>query len=801
MKPQLLLFILQILMPLLVIGQSTEQEKGTSAASGAGQLTLKMGKAASTTYAVVVGVSDYQNEDIPDLRFADKDAEAFLAYLQSKAGGNLSDDQLMVLINEGATTARLAAAMDWLIESVQEGDEAIIYFSGHGDVETKTTMQHGFLLTHDSPATTYIAGAYPLFYLQSVITTLSTEKKVKVLMFMDACHAGKLAGSAIGGAEATSSVLSKQFANEVKIMSCQPNEFSLEGEQWGGGRGVFSYHLIDGLIGLADRDGDFQVKLLELERYLEDKVTAEVAPNSQIPMSVGNKSQVIAWVEEEELARLKASKEMEAPMMALVGSRGIEDDVLARVDEATRRQYHDFKNALKQGILLAEDVPVSESGRVTSSADELYLRLLQQEKLRPLFSSMKRHLAVALQEPAQQAINDYLSIREEHISSNTYSNQEEVIKNEKFARYLNRAAALLGSQHYMYADLTSKEKYFAAKADYHLAIKNLHQRDSLLGSALEKLQAGLQLQENAPHILTEMGKVYSDLGEYQQAIAHCEKATELSPLWPIPYQLLASNFFNKGDYEKTIEYAKKALALQPRYENAFSLLVHAYHMLERYEFVVRLCNKMIERHPDYLAAYLELGLAYNSLEKYSEADAVLQKALNLAPETSLVYSYLGDIYLAQKEYKRAERVLLKAVELDPYDNYPYVGLGLLYLQQGRLEEAEKIYLATLDFYPDDYVSLGQLGMVYLQKKEYATALDYLKKAQSLVPDDPVNLFHFFCYCYTTGQEEEAFSWLEEAFGKGLSHFLPFDEIQSADCFQQVKTTRRYRKMEKEYRKG
>ena len=25
-----------------------------------------------------------------------------------------------------------------------------------------------------------------------------------------------------------------QYANEVKILSCQPNEFSLEGEQWGG---------------------------------------------------------------------------------------------------------------------------------------------------------------------------------------------------------------------------------------------------------------------------------------------------------------------------------------------------------------------------------------------------------------------------------------------------------------------------------------------------------------------------------------------------------------------------------------
>ncbi len=35
----------------------------------------------NSTYAVVVGISDYQDEDIPDLRFADKDAEAFATFL------------------------------------------------------------------------------------------------------------------------------------------------------------------------------------------------------------------------------------------------------------------------------------------------------------------------------------------------------------------------------------------------------------------------------------------------------------------------------------------------------------------------------------------------------------------------------------------------------------------------------------------------------------------------------------------------------------------------------------------------
>ena len=37
------------------------------------------------TYAVVVGISDYQDESIPDLKYAHKDAEAFTNFLRTDA--------------------------------------------------------------------------------------------------------------------------------------------------------------------------------------------------------------------------------------------------------------------------------------------------------------------------------------------------------------------------------------------------------------------------------------------------------------------------------------------------------------------------------------------------------------------------------------------------------------------------------------------------------------------------------------------------------------------------------------------
>ncbi len=205
---------------------------------------------AGTTRAVVIGISNYQDPVIPDLRFVDKDAIAFANFLRSPAGGNVQPENLMLLTNEQATMAQMVAAFDWLMDESGENDIAVIYFSGHGDVETKTRSQLGFLLGWDAPSHVYMARAFPVFYLQEIVATLSLDKKSKVLLVSDACRAGNLAGNSIGGAQLTNGNLAKSFANEVKILSCQPNEYSYEGEQWGDGRGVFSYFLVNGMYGL-----------------------------------------------------------------------------------------------------------------------------------------------------------------------------------------------------------------------------------------------------------------------------------------------------------------------------------------------------------------------------------------------------------------------------------------------------------------------------------------------------------------------------------------------------------------------
>jgi len=251
----------------------------------------------SSTYAVVIGISDYQDKDIPDLRFADRDAEAFANFLTRADGLQVPDENVSLLVNKDATSVKVLVALDMLLEKCQHGDKAIIYFSGHIDVERKILSQPGYLLCADAPDRVYLGGgALPLPFLSDYISALSTNG-VKVVFIADVLKQTKhLSGSEIGGPGMVLENLAYQSADEIKLLSCQPSESSLEGEQWGGGHGVFTYHLIQGLSGTADQDGDKTVTLKEIGNYLAKAVPMDTQPMVQNPLTIGNENTVISML-------------------------------------------------------------------------------------------------------------------------------------------------------------------------------------------------------------------------------------------------------------------------------------------------------------------------------------------------------------------------------------------------------------------------------------------------------------------------------------------------------------------------
>ena len=667
------------------------QTKGVTKATPSPQIGEGRGEA----FAVVVGISDYQDPGIPDLRFADKDAEAFANYLRSDAGGKLDDDHLKILINQQATMAQFGIALDWLMESAKEGDQVIIYFSGHGDVEKKTLTQPGFLLCWDAPARVYISGgAFALPMLQEVVSTISIQNKAKVLVITDACRSGKLAGSSVNGSQATASNLAKQFSNEIKILSCQPNEYSIEGEQWGGGRGVFSYHLLDALYGMADRDEDQWINLYEVGRYLEDHVAKEVAPINQLPMVLGNRNERLTNVNASILAAIKSGKKQQSELFTSIESRGIEEEVLAEVDSSILSVYRLFKKSLNDKIFIKPE---------GACADYYYEKLIAEPTLEKLHSTLKRNYAASLQDDAQQVMNTMLK--------NGFTTEvasgipvTELYKN--YPAYLERASELLGKSHYLYRSLQARKYFFngkiqktrlAAKENYLLALKN---------------------QPDLPQAYVELISTCTS-GEEDTAKYYANKATSLVPNWVVPNIKLGKFYMNR------IKNRSKAEELF----NAAGIL-----------------------DSNSLLVWYQKGLFYFIQSDFQKSEYWLKKAVASNEEGicyPCAYNLMGNIYIETKQYEKAEIHFLKAIQLDSNYLHALNRLGKIYYRTGRFNEAEEIFIRELKAASEEREktsAYNELGNLYYESNRIKEGAAYYRKsmqADSTYEDPVINLINCF----------------------------------------------------------
>ena len=741
------------------------QEKGVTPVTGNSQL------ATGNTYAVVVGISDYQDENIPDLRFADKDAEAFANFLRSPAGGSLDEDHLKVLLNEQATQAGFAGALDWLWEVAKENDRVFIYFSGHGDVEKKSLTQPGFLLCWDAPSRVYMAGgAFPLLMLQEVISTISEQNKAKIIMVADACRAGKLSGSKVSGAQITGSNLAKQYANELKILSCQPDEYSIEGEQWGGGHGVFSYHLLDGLYGMADANTDQSVSLLELSRYLEDKVSMEVAPQSQIPLTVGDRSEKLTDVFPELLSQINESKKGQMKLFAAVESRGIEDDVLAQADSINVQLYYAFKKALEEKRFFPLE---NESGASGNCADTYFEKLIKEPQMERLHASIRRNYAVALQNDAQQALIELMKVSSEE---KKLSKKSALEKYHNYPLCLERAADILGEKHYMYKSLKARQYFFEALILKFQVGRNFNVE---LGNRLIDIcRRSLGWQNTNALVIKLMADIYGEnLNQRDSMMFYTAKAINEVPTWQLPYFSTSWNLYKKyNDFPAAMTLLENATIIDTTAElwNTYGMLYFRRYLNERQKDDLALAEtyflKTIALDSNSSRTYNNLGFLYNNSGRPNEGEKFLRKGISIDSTQALLWANLAISYQSTDRFQEAINTLQKIISLDSTLINTYVDLGVNYSYINEIEKAKEAFDKAYQLDSTSQYYHEKVAIYFMQIKDYDQSEWHLKKLIEASNNVPTNLYNLACIKALQGDAEQSYKYLYEALENGVDFY-------------------------------
>lgn len=555
---------------------------------------------AQNTYALIVGISQYK--EMPALQYADRDAIAFAEFVK---GQGTAEEEVKVFLNEEATRLNIVDELYNLSKKTKAGDRFYFYFGGHGDLEAQIAYQNSLLLLYGSLRKNYFQGQefLQLSELRSWLGALA-QKKVQVVFIADACHSGGLIGGKEGLSK-TQQALQESWAGVTKILSSQSNEYSLEGQQWGGGRGLFSFHLVNGLKGKADANKNKQVSLGELQQYLKTNVVKEAAPNVQTPLIQGDSKALLAKVNELELKKLLDAERLGFPVITEANYKANIEDMLAVLDSSLVGTYKRFRKALDEKRINVFDDK--------NDYALLYYRTMSEAKVpEKILALMKRNLAAALLERELNLLKDVRERGAGYLRRNDTADPNTLLN---AIQNLKEAQDILGSAHYFHPLLKSRiwvlesqtpiQPSAAALAanrtpeqiqrDGRIAYEARKRKErNLLRQALEiepNMISTYSLLSSSYRALAEMPYIMSqDMGrKLDSALYYQEKVAELLPnqaqahynlagsYAPIPYTNPAGKLV---PHPKAIEHFERAIQVDSFFLPAYSILGDFYMGLQ-----------------------------------------------------------------------------------------------------------------------------------------------------------------------------------------------------------------------------
>ncbi len=223
-------------------------------------------------YALIVGVSRYDDPEIGNLNFAADDAREVGACLSEVCGF----DEIRTLITGGEKEPdhiSVVEALHSFAPILNQEDLFLFYFAGHGI----HTSNGSFLLASNSRIRMPELAAVPMPLLQQCLSRLDAAERVLIL---DACRNDPQQGR--GDSD---NLLTQEFSRDILAVAKAPCEgvapatcvlFSCsEGErayEWPDKRhGSFTWYLLDGMRGAA-LDPQGRLTIQGLSRYVEEHV-------------------------------------------------------------------------------------------------------------------------------------------------------------------------------------------------------------------------------------------------------------------------------------------------------------------------------------------------------------------------------------------------------------------------------------------------------------------------------------------------------------------------------------------------
>lgn len=621
------------------------------------------------TYALVVGISKYEQSQVPDLDFAAEDAKAFDQYLRTPRG---AADEIALLTNAEATSGAIRNYFINLSTKARKEDAVILLIAAHGDM----IRDRPVVITHRSNPQDFSINSIPMSQIQRWM--LGQQPFRRAYVFLDVCHAGHAAQfeTPSGPAAAPREYLMLLATHQGR------DAFAFESKIFSPGHGAFTYFLLRALNTLEARSpsGNF-VSAGNLTQYVLTNVMT-VTGGRQVPTPA-------------------IGVDLDTPVADLTkdGFPSFDQTPIARLrlDPATlkkatgKRSRGVEKSGLPAPVRQSEDANLARRIELEDRGEEILLRYLQGDEVPQTekdFRACEGFYAEALRlqpgSPYLDARHSFCGGRASIFAKASYASSvaslERAIRLEPGAAYAYNALGISYLQQSEFAmamaafeDAIQRAPKWAY-ARHNLALARMQTGD--YDGAEADLRVAMDLAPGYFYLPYGLGLLYQRMNRLDEARVSYQESARLAPRRAEPLNGLGSVDMLQGNWKSAEQRFRDAMALPDQLPLAENAARHNLGLiLARKRQTRREAQDLWKRNGDYAPSRISLADAsWRAVAESRSPDQALvrqaiaahEDALKLSPRPDLTtLERIGGLYLANEQWAQACQSLDSALTLSP----------------------------------------------------------------------------------------------------------------------------------------
>lgn len=253
-------------------------------------------ESAGEKYALIIGVDQFRDSNIPALRYAKNDATAVRDFLIHPDLGRFQRENVHVLLDEEATWGDIRSQfVYWLGAKVREEDHVWIYFAGYGTtapaaVRTNAPAYMNYLIAHDTNPNELDLSGISLEQLDEWLGLVAARRLV---LIFDCGFSGLGRGRTLASGKSPSQndyAFFSAFAEErrrMALVAAGPMENAREDDE--AELGLFTRILLQRMRAGLLSNYDAELTWDTLQQYLAAEVArqADLRGTAQSPVKIG----------------------------------------------------------------------------------------------------------------------------------------------------------------------------------------------------------------------------------------------------------------------------------------------------------------------------------------------------------------------------------------------------------------------------------------------------------------------------------------------------------------------------------